>query len=157
MVIRLVFRPRYILDRNWKIKPAINKRVISGSRLDSVQTGPDMENDIPPYTTMLNAHTHTHRHTCIYCTYKRTRPLQFRLLGWTNFTAIQTTKNGLFGRGGRVGRRGEPFICEPITHKSLTTTATVASGHLPFSAVVIIVKKDSISAAMCPGMFLYLL
>lgn len=45
LVSRLVFRSWYILDRNWKIKPAINKRVISGSQLNSDR--PDMENDIP--------------------------------------------------------------------------------------------------------------
>lgn len=70
---RLAVRLRYILDRNWKIKPPINKRVISGvsAGIDCIYNThiiyiykradrPDMENDIPIYD-----------YTHIYCKYIR--------------------------------------------------------------------------------------
>ncbi|KAF0767629.1 Uncharacterized protein FWK35_00018547, partial [Aphis craccivora] len=69
-----------------------------------------------------------------------------------------------FRRRVGIARRGESvpaapavsLLCEPITHKSLTA---VRRRHLRrpfFHHSVVIVEKDSISAAMCPGMFPYL-
>lgn len=134
---RLAFRPRYILDRNWKINPAINKRVISGSQLDSDR--PDMENDIPLHPT----NRHPPSETTIYRPPTTPHCAGPRLSGWTNFTAIQTTKNGLFRWTGWVARHGAvnrsplprwAFYANPSHTKAWPPSAAATSGG-PFSTV----------------------
>lgn len=145
---RLAFRPRYILDRNWKIKPAINKRVISGSQLDSDR--PDMENDIPlcrrpvgptpPSSPVRNDHIY-HPSTTPF-PHHAVHTAGPRLSGWTNFTAIQTTKNGLFGGAwvlrGAVNRSPPrprwAFYANPSHTKAWPPSAAATSG-VPFSTI----------------------
>lgn len=137
---RLAFRPRYILDRNWKIKPAINKRVISGSQLDSDR--PDMENDIPLCRRPVDRRRrHPPSETTIYTTlqpYHRSTPRSpYRRRSFIRVDKFYGHSNnqewsfrrrvGIARRGGSVPAPAVSLLCEPITHKSLTA--------VPFSTI----------------------